>query len=503
MYKTIKKIFDYETIENLHSKYYKKKERIRDNQITKNECLAHQLLYTNKTATKEKVSRDISYKNNKKHFRQSFDEHLKKYNVNFYDHLHKDILKQYTTYVNSNNLNKIINSNIKTIDIDLKQEIYDEYVNILVDGSCDNNYENHKLITTNTLYFYNLNDNVNIDNFICKKTNNNKNKETKSTKTKRKRKKYNDSNKNSEISTFKKYIELNHKKLKLMYPNKKILFICDRAYHCHDLFDILEQYGFYYIIRLRDNNSFIKDNVKDKQILKIKKTTKVTKYTIPIEIEYYDNNKKQKLKVKYNEEYFLISNALGLNDKDIENLYHARWTIEIFFKFNKKNTKLALFKEKNKEEHKKNKICISIMNIIIKFLLHFYVTNIMIKKKSKKKENIITQIKKLKFLNYSLFLQGVYENILIDLICGKLKKKQLIHFLNCYVSVFQNKENRKFPRVSLLPFSKWYVKKYHKSYNWSKIINAIKTNTIDELNKNLKSKANKIKDKIIYDETNT
>lgn len=503
MYKIIKNIFNENTIKDLHSKYYKKKERITNNQITKNECIAHQLLYTNKVATKEKVSRDISYKTKNKHTRQSFDEQLKKYNVKFYKHLHNNILKEYTNYVNLSIKNKIINNNIKTIDNDLEQEIYDEYIYILVDGSCSNNYEKHKLITTNTLYFYNLNDNINIDSFICKKTNNNNKKSIKTTKTKRKRKNYNDSNKNSEIATFKKYIEVNHKKLKLLYPNKKILFICDRAYHCHDLFDILDKYNFYYIIRLRNNNSFVKDEIKDKQILNIKRRSKVIKYDIPIEIEYYDKELNKKQKVKYKEEYFLITNANNLSNTNIEKLYQARWGIEIFFKFNKKNTKLGLFKEKNKDEHEKNKICISIINIIIKLMLHFYITEMISKKENFKKTNIINEIKKLKFLNYSLLLQGIYENILIDIVCGNLKKKQLENCLKCYISVFKNSKNRKFPRISLLPFSKWYVKKYHKSYNWSTIINAIKTNTIDNLNKNLKSKANKIKDKLIFDEPNT
>ena len=146
MYKIIKNIFNESTIKDLHSKYYKKKERITNNQITKNECIAHQLLYTNKIATKEKASMDISYKTKNKHTRQSFDEQLKKYNVKFYKHLHNNILKEYTNYTNSSIKNKIINNNIKTIDNDLEQEIYDEYVYILVDGSCSNNYENHKIL---------------------------------------------------------------------------------------------------------------------------------------------------------------------------------------------------------------------------------------------------------------------------------------------------------------------------------------------------------------------
>ena len=86
---------------------------------------------------------------------------------------------------------------------------------------------------------------------------------------------------------------------------------------------------------------------------------------------------------------------------------------------------------------------------------------------------------------------------------GKLNVNSINKFLNTAIEVKQYPKNRKFPRVSLLPFSKWYVKKYHKSYNLSKIINAIKTDTIEELNKNLKSKANKMKNKLIFNDENT
>jgi hypothetical protein len=497
MLKILKNIFNEKNIENIYSAKCIKNKRNRQNYLTKSECLAHRLLYTSKNSTKVKVSKDIAFENNKTVSRQAFDKQFKKYNVNFYKEIHNNISQKYSNFTNSKIINKITNSSIKTFEIN--SNVLNEYVCIAVDGSCSNNYENHKIITTNNLYFYNLNDNINIDNFICKTTKNNKNKKTKITETNRKRKEYNDSNKNSEISSFKTYIEQNHKKLKLMYPNKKILFICDRAYHCHDLFDLLDQYKFNYIIRLRDGNQFIKNKIKDKQIINIKKRTKVIKYNIPIKIVYNDNIEKIKKSVKYLEEYFLLTNINNISDSEIEKIYQARWSIEIFFKLNKKNTKLALFKEKNKDNHEINKICISIINMIIKILLHVYVSEVL-KKQNKNKNNLLNLIKELKYVNYSLFLQAIYDKILIDLVCGKLKKARLINFLKSYVDINKNKLNRKFPRVSLLPFSKWYVKKYHKSYNWSKIINAIKSNTIDDLNKNLKSKANKIKDKISFDE---
>ena len=64
------------------------------------------------------------------------------------------------------------------------------------------------------------------------------------------------------------------------------------------------------------------------------------------------------------------------------------------------------------------------------------------------------------------------------------------------LKITKNEKNRKAERKSLVPFTKWYVKMYHEKYKLEKIMDAIYNNTIDELNKNLKSDANKIKNKI-------
>jgi hypothetical protein len=499
MYKLLKKTFSNDYINSIHSKYYKNNERNVNQGITKKECLAYRLLYTGKHVTKEYIAKKISFNQNTSNTRQAYDKQLKKYNLKFFNYLHNDIINNYSKLVNSSNTDKIIKNNIKSMDLDIDTKLLDKYEFILVDGSCGNKYVNHKLVTENCLYLYNLNDNVNIDTKICKKTKNNKGKKVTKTKTNKKRKKYNDSNKNSEIQTFIEYVYQNHIKLKKLYANKQIVFICDRGYHSSQLFETLNNYGFKYIIRLRENNIFARNDVKDEHINKIKQYSKITKYTIPIIIDYYDNILKRKNKVKYYEDYFLISNINDINDDNKEKLYNARWIIEIFFKFNKKNTKLALFKEKNTNDNEINRICISIINIVIKMLIHIYIKNIVLK--NKKTSDSISLIKSLKYINYSLLIQGLYNDILIKLVCGNVKTTELNTFLKCFIMTCKNKSGRKFPRISLTPFSKWYVKKYHKSYNWSKIINAIKTNTLEELNKNLKSKATKIKDKIIFNFT--
>jgi len=61
--------------------------------------------------------------------------------------------------------------------------------------------------------------------------------------------------------------------------------------------------------------------------------------------------------------------------------------------------------------------------------------------------------------------------------------------MDIFFDTYKNKENRSFPRVSLLPFSKWYIKKYHKKYDMDQILSAIYNNTVNKLHKNLKTRA--------------
>ena len=68
----------------------------------------------------------------------------------------------------------------------------------------------------------------------------------------------------------------------------------------------------------------------------------------------------------------------------------------------------------------------------------------------------------------------------------------VLKFCKSYIVLNKIKKNRAFPRISRTPFSKWYVKYYNKMSSLAKIINAIKTNKLDKLNKNLKFKAKKI-----------
>jgi hypothetical protein len=49
----------------------------------------------------------------------------------------------------------------------------------------------------------------------------------------------------------------------------------------------------------------------------------------------------------------------------------------------------------------------------------------------------------------------------------------------------------------VMPYCKWYVKMYHKKYEYEKIVKAIINDTIESLNKNLKTKAEEIKRNVL------
>ena len=320
------------------------------------------------------------------------------------------------------------------------------------------------------------------------------------TKTGKQRKSYEQSNKNNEVRMFMDYINTHHNKLKSMYATKQIVFVCDRGYHSYDLFYLLEKYDFKYIIRLKDNNLINqKKNTKNKNALYFKKNARHITYKLPLNFEYTDNQKKEKCTIF--SEYNILTNLTDskrFDDQLIEKIYHIRWQIEIYFKFAKKNTKMGLFREKNSCKHKIMRTSISIVNILLKILIHIYLKSSFFKKEDKGKFLNNNSLEK---INYSCLVDGLYQKFLTRLVKNDYKHKEIIQFMNCYFITHKNEENRSFPRESLLPFSKWYVKKYHKIYDMATIIVAIKNKKINKLHKNLKKKAIILSKCIIFEIT--
>jgi hypothetical protein len=90
------------------------------------------------------------------------------------------------------------------------------------------------------------------------------------------------------------------------------------------------------------------------------------------------------------------------------------------------------------------------------------------------------------------------QKIINPIIKGKINDNNLNKYCNSYIKLTNTIKDISNPRVSKIPFSKWYVKSYSCYYQYKKIIEAIKNNYLQSLNKNLKVLANKIK--IIEDE---
>ncbi len=202
--------------------------------------------------------------------------------------------------------------------------------------TCNNSYKNHKLHTTNSLYIYDYLNNTYVDTYSKNKLYSTKKKiiDDTYTKTGKKRANYEQSNKNNEVCMFIDYLNSHYQKLKKLYENKTIIFVCDRAYHSNKLFYTLNNYGFKFVIRLKDNNKISQTTkTKDKDILYMRENMRCVFYEQPLQFAFTDHNNKQKI-CNMKTEYHLLTN---LNDNKLytqdvlKKIYQTRWYIETFF----------------------------------------------------------------------------------------------------------------------------------------------------------------------------
>jgi hypothetical protein len=94
-------------------------------------------------------------------------------------------------------------------------------------------------------------------------------------------------------------------------------------------------------------------------------------------------------------------------------------------------------------------------------------------------------------INKSNLIKGIYNSILESLIKSKLNVNNIGIFMKTNIIIIKNEIGRSYNRESRISFTKWYVKKYHGKYKYTKIIEAIINNTQEKLNKNLKTKSKK------------
>ena len=476
----------FKNIPNIHNDT--KTINTRNNKLSISECVHYLFKYSNINTTKQSISSDFNFKNKIKSVdRTAFYKKEKNIHIDLYKTIYSNISTIYNdlhhkNYLNFNKMNNLFNHNY----VDIKNIFGNDFKALAGDGTNNNTVNKGILYTNQYCVLYDVINNVSYDkfndNFKSFYFKNNKN---------------NISNKNGEVNHLISFIESHKNDL------KNIIFILDRAYFKYELFDILQKYNLYYIIRLQDSCKIIDVNyippINDKNYkfiinIKANNNVKIIEYKREHIKEIVSNTNKIK-KIKINDSYHLITN-LGnyqkCTDEIIDKLYKSRWNIEVFFKSLKSNHKFNYYKNKNTDEHEKLFYINLIMEMIVKILIYYSMKrfNLFNMKKTKIKNNVEIDINL--NVNISNLCIGVYDKLLKNIINGNLYVNLVNKFITSYFIINKNEQNRSFIRKSLMPFSKWYIKMYSNINKYKKIIEAIENNTINDLDKNLKILAKKM-----------
>lgn len=267
-------------------------------------------------------------------------------------------------------------------------------------------------------------------------------------------------NRNKEISCATKFIKNN---VKLF---EKSIIVMDRGYFSYNFIDFLIEHNINFIIRARNNVKILKRN----DIKYVRYNEKITKTSFLKSRKRGESMKK--ITYSVNNECILITNIKNQPKNVLLEMYRSRWEIETYFKFIKSNFKIQHTKEKNTSNVKKIFICSLILSKILATLKHITKNN-----------NI----------NNTNLMNGLIEPLFLKkLLSGTLDMNFMNTFCKIYIKKSYNKCNRHFPRISRVPFTKWYVKNYSINAEINEILEAILNNKINELHKNKKIKALKI-----------
>jgi predicted transcriptional regulator len=428
---------------------------IRESKNKIKDVLHYRFAYSNadKSATKEKITSSISFKNsiikrdlninnheNIKINRTSM--HKKEQNVplNLYKHLYDHIRLFYKNQFN-----------------------IDDSV-IIVDGVYSNTNLNHdgKSELSMSLGLYHSNESIPYDIFL---TEGNK--------------------KNNEVICLKTYIENN-----IDYFKGKTI-ICDRAYFSTRFFNFLDQNGINFIIRIRDEcnlalnketkkgvknyDDFVKFKINDHMRI-ISNQTKISKKLT--------DNASESVQINLDNKVHIASNLNKIyTNQNILDMYSSRWDIEEFFKLLKRNFKFQYFDEHYKDSYKKNIYCTLIIVLLKQILIKYYdqTCGDKLKTKTVVNKNATREFKINLSINETSLISGIYSDLLDKIFNSTLTDNMMIDFLNCYKNTQTNEQNRSFERKSKRPFTKWYVKKYHELYKLkTKSVNVMMNTLVDK-----------------------
>lgn len=407
------------------------------NGLTLADIFFYRFSYSDKYTTKDQIVSKINNINGTKFTRQGFDGKENNISITTYENIFKLIYDYYCQ------------NYVHTTDSNL----------VAVDGTYNNNKNMDEMLN---MGFYNVSNGIplNITSFGV-------------------------GGKNKEIKSATEYIT--------NYINtfKNTVIVGDRGYFSYAFIDFLIMNNLKFIIRAKgdainlDPSKTIKKTTPQYDlIMNIRDKVRIIKYEdIQTKIIYTSNSKKKIKKhvVEIKNDCVIVSNLLDdkiYSSTEILNMYKSRWDIEVFFKYIKYNYKFQHVKEKYDAQYKKMYICELIITYIAKIVEKYYI--------NKFKNN--TKVK----INKSNLIRGIFSSLLYDIIYEKLTDDKLDQFCRSYIKIIINTNNRSFPRTSKTPFTKWYVKGYSNQTKYMSIIDAIINNTVNELNKNLKSLAHKI-----------
>lgn len=299
--------------------------------------------------------------------------------------------------------------------------------------------------------------------------------------------------KNNEIKCFKAMIARDPSKF------ASSIIVADRAYFCYDFIKYLIKNNIKFVIRIKGDAVILADNINDcknkpnyKNALFLRDKIRTVKCESVYEKTIFirDPKTKSKRNVKrYKKSVLTVRNDCNLitnllddelyDDAHCLKLYRSRWDVETFIRFIKETYKFSKLTESNKTSNLKSYLCILSIEMIIRIIVKKYI---------KSQKITITDCK----FNHSNLAKGIVDDLLIDLIYNNMSDSNFLHFCKSYITFNKIKNDRTYPRTSKMPFTKWYIKQYSIAAEFNKMINAIKNNCFDKLNKNLKTKLTKI-----------
>jgi len=419
--------------------------------LTLSDILLYKFKYTQINTTKDSIVSFINNSNKRiddncnTFTKRSFESKERNIGTPFYNYILEQLIDYFN--VNCNSLKK------------------NDYIFIAIDGTNNNNHKSNVMLN---MGYFDITNKIPID-----LTNNGT------------------ENRNKEIKMVMNDIEANPDKY------KNVVIIGDRLYFSYKFMNYLILNDIKFIIRAKgngdnlDKKTKLKKNIKHHDIIiKLRDNIRLVRckntYDKIVDNTQSKKTPNKKYYIKVVNDCVLITNLMDnreYDDNKILELYRKRWEIETFFKFIKKNFKVQYMKEKDSTQYDRLFICELILIYIMKIIKYFYLKN-----------TYGTTIDVNSYqINESLLMTGLFDVLLPLIINGTLTELEIKNYCIAYMKIINNKKDRHFPRTAKRPFAKWYLKGYSSSTRMIKILEAIETNTVNKLNKNLKLIAKNIK----------